>query len=36
MAQSIKHPTPGFDSGHDLKVVRLSPALGSILSMEST
>ena len=25
MAQSVKHPTLGFDSGHDLRVVRLSP-----------
>ena len=29
MAQSVKCPVLGFSSGHDLKVVRLSPALGS-------
>ena len=28
MAQSVKCPTPNFSSGHDLTVVRSSPALG--------
>ena len=35
VAQSIKHPTLDFSSGHDLTVVRLSPTLSSTLSMES-
>ena len=35
MAQSVESPTLGFGSGHDLRVVRLSPALGSMLSGES-
>ena len=35
MAQSVKCPTPNFSSGHDLTVVRSSPALGSTLSMEA-
>ena len=26
MAQSVKHPTLDFGSGHDLRVLRLSPA----------
>ena len=34
MAQSVKHPTLGFDSGRDLRVVGSSPALGSPLSEE--
>ena len=25
MAQSVEHPTLGFTSGHDLRVVRSSP-----------
>ena len=32
--QSIKHPILDFGSGHDLRVVRWSPALGSALSVE--
>ena len=35
MAQSVEHPTLGFGSGHDLRVMGLSPALGSMLSGES-
>ena len=31
VAQSVKHPTLDFSSGHDLTVVRLSPAWGSAL-----
>ena len=31
----IKHLTLGFSSGHDLRVVRLSPVLGSVLSLET-
>lgn len=34
MAQSVKHPIPDFGSGHNLRVVRSSPASGSTLSME--
>lgn len=34
VAQSLERPTFDFDPGHDPKVVRLSPALGSMLSME--
>ena len=34
MAQSVKSPTLDVGSGHDLRVVRLSPASGSVLSME--
>ena len=34
VAQSVKHLTPDFGSGHDLIVVRLSPMLGSVLGME--
>ena len=30
----VKHPTLGFSSGHDLRVKRLSPVTGSVLSME--
>ena len=33
--QSVKCPTLGFCSGHDLRVVRLSPMSGSVLGMES-
>ena len=36
MAQFVKHVTLGFGSGHDLRVVRLSPMSGSMLSVEST
>ena len=35
MAQLIKFPTLNFSSGHDFRVVRLSPASGSVLSVES-
>jgi len=35
VAQSFKHPTLGFGSGHDLEAVRSSPAWGSALSVES-
>ena len=35
MAQSVKHPTLGFDSGGDLGVVSSSAVSGSVLSMES-
>ena len=34
MAQFVKLVTLGFGSGHDLRVVRSSPASGSMLSME--
>ena len=34
VVQSVKHPTPGFGSGHNLRVVRLSPSSGSTLSLE--
>ena len=36
VAQLVKHPILGFGSGHDLRVLGLSPALGSTLSREST
>ena len=35
VVQFVKHPTLGFDSGHDLRVLRSSPELGSAFSMES-
>ena len=35
VAQSVKPPTLDFSSGHDLRVVRLSPTLGSVLGMET-
>ena len=35
MAQLVKHPTFDFGSGHDLRVMRRSPMLGSMLSGES-
>ena len=41
MAQLAEHLTLDFDSdhdldsGHDLRIVRLSPTLGSVLSRES-
>ena len=35
MAQSVKHPTLDFGSGHDLRAVRLRPEWGSVLSRES-
>ena len=34
MAQSVKCLPLGFDSGHDLVVIRSSPALGSMLKMK--
>jgi len=34
VAQSVKHPTLDFSSGHDLGVVRSSPVLGFALGME--
>ena len=34
LAQLVKHPTLDFDPGHDLRVVRSSLALGSMLSVE--
>ena len=36
MAQSVKHLTLGFGSGHGLVVVGLSPESGSVLTVEST
>ena len=35
MTQSVKCPTLGFGSGFDLRVVRLSPVLGSVPNVES-
>ena len=35
VAQSVKHLALDFGSGHDLRVVRLSPVLGSMFSRES-
>lgn len=35
MVQSNEHLAIGFCSGRDLRVVGLSPALGSVLSVES-
>jgi len=34
VVQLVKHPTLGFSSGDDLRVMRSSPASGSTLSME--
>ena len=34
LAQSVKCLTLDFGSDHDLRVVRLSPASGSVLSVE--
>jgi len=34
-AQSVKRPTLDFSSGHDPRIVRSSPELGSVLSGES-
>ena len=34
MTQSVKHPTLAFGSGHDLRVVRLSPASGFVQNVE--
>ena len=35
MVQSVEHLTHAFGSGHDLWVMGLSPATGSMLSAES-
>jgi len=35
VAQSVKHPTLAFGSGHDLRVVRSSPVSGSMLGVEA-
>ena len=35
VAQSVKHPILDFSPGYDLMVMRLSPASGSALSVES-
>lgn len=35
VAQLVKSPILGFDSGHDLRVLRSSPKWGSTLSSES-
>lgn len=35
MAQLVKGPSLGFGLGHDLRVIGLSPASGSVLSGES-
>ena len=35
VAQSVERPTLDFRSGHDPRVVRSRPALGSVLSMHS-
>jgi len=34
-AQLVEHPTVDFSSGHDLRVLGWSPALGSALSRKS-
>ena len=34
MAQSVKHPTFDFSSGHDLRVARSSPVLCSVLGID--
>ena len=36
VAQSVKHLTPDFGSGHDLWVVKSSPALGSARNVQPT
>ena len=35
VAQRVKHPTLDFGSGHDLRVMGLSPVSGSTLDIES-
>ena len=35
VAQSVKHPTLDFGSGHDLRIMRSSLPSGSVLSAES-
>lgn len=32
--QSVKRPAVGFGSGHDLRVMGLSPESGTVLGME--
>ena len=32
VVQSVKHPTLGFGSVHDLKVMKLNPTLGRLLA----
>ena len=34
VAQLVKRPIPDFSSGHDLRVLRSSPTLGSVLGLE--
>ena len=34
MPQSVKRPTLDLGSGHDFKILRLSPASGSMLGVE--
>jgi len=34
VAQSVKHLTLDFSPGHDFRVMRSSPVLGSMLSIE--
>ena len=36
MAQAVKRPSPGLSPGLDLRVLSLSPRLGSVLSVEPT
>ena len=36
VAQSVKHQTLDFGSGHDLRLMRLRPMSGSVLGMEPT
>ena len=33
VAQSVKHPTLGFRSGHDLTVCEFKPDIGSVLTV---
>ena len=35
MAQSVEHPTLDFGSGHDPRIVGLSPTSGSVLTVWS-
>ena len=35
MAQSVKHPTLNFGSGHDFRGVKSNPVSSSVLSAES-
>ena len=34
VAQSVKHPTLGFSSGHDLTVSEFDPVLGAALAVQ--